>query len=178
MTFFQRIKNVLIGLVFLAAAVLFLTVPLELAYPAVVAALALSMAVKGIRDVVYYFRLARHMVGGKMILIQGVIVLDFALFTATLTSLPQIIVLIYLVGLYAFSGVIKLLRAMEAKGTVDGPWKLNLVRGLINLAIAVFCLIFMKQPETAVIIFSAGLIYSALERFVDSIRKVDFAVPL
>ena len=175
MTLFQRIKNGLLGMVLLAAGIVFILKPTEMAYLVVLTVLALSLAVLGIKDIIFYFRLARHMVGGKMILIQGVIILDFALFTATLSGVPRVFILIYLIALYAFSGVVKILRAMEARHTVAGPWKLNLVHGLVSLAIALCCLIFMKKPDTAVVIYGVGLIYSGVERILDVFRKTTFA---
>ena len=93
MTGFQRVKKVLLGLFMIAMAVGFIFEPSDELYMAVVAILALGLAVEGIKDIVFYFKMARHMVGGKMILIQGVIILDFGLFTASLTDVPKIYIL-------------------------------------------------------------------------------------
>ena len=74
MSGFQRIRGVLIGLVMLIAAFAFIAYPSEDVYITIVTILALGLAIAGIRDIIFYFRMARHMIGGKMILIQGAII--------------------------------------------------------------------------------------------------------
>ena len=65
---------------------------------------------------------------------------------------------------------------MEARRTVDGPWKLKLSHGIINIALALSCLIFIKQPNTALIIYGAGLAYSAVIRIIGAFRRTAFIV--
>ena len=117
MTLIQRITRVLIGLVMLAVSAIFLAVPGNDAYTIVIFVLATGLTVKGVKDIVFYFTMARHMVGGKIILFQGVVILDFALFTASLSDVPKIYVLMYLLAIHAFSGIVEILRAMEARRT-------------------------------------------------------------
>ncbi|MBR3509908.1 MAG: hypothetical protein IKO03_14190 [Lachnospiraceae bacterium] len=174
MTGFQRVKKVLLGLLMLAVAIGFMMEPSDEIYMAIVAILALGLAIEGIKDVVFYFMMARHMVGGKMILIQGVIILDFGLFTASLTDVPKIYILLYLIGIHAFSGVVEVLRAMEAKRAVEGPWKLKFSHGLVNFALAIACLIFIRNSNTALLIYSIGLIYSAIINILTAFRKTTF----
>ena len=176
MTLIQRITRVLIGLVMLAVAIIFLVSPDDDSYSVVIFILATGLAVKGIKDIIFFFTMARHMVGGKIILFQGVIILDFALFTASLSDVPRIYVLMYLLAIHAFSGAVEILRAMEARRTVDGPWKLKLSHGIINIALALSCLIFIKQPNTALIIYGAGLAYSAVIRIIGAFRRTAFIV--
>ena len=111
-----------------------------------------------------------------MILFQAVVVLDFALFTASLSDVPKVYILLYLVGVHAFTGVVETLRAMEAKRTVDGPWKMKLAHGIVNFALALACLVFIKHINTAVFIYSLGLIYSAVIRIVSAFRRTAFVV--
>ena len=93
MTLFQRIKRVLFSVCMFAAALFFILNPSDEAYMAVVSILSIGLAVTGIKDIVYYFTMAKHMVGGKIILIQGVIILDFAIVTGSLTNVPKIFIL-------------------------------------------------------------------------------------
>ncbi len=174
MTGFQRVKRVLFGLCMLAVAVIFILFPSDETYMFVVSFLALGLAIAGIKDILFYFFMARHMVGGKMILIQGVIVLDFAMITGSLADVPKIYILLYLIGIHAFSGVVEVLRAMEAKKTVDGPWKLKISHGMVNFGLAVACLIFIRHSNTALMIYSIGLIYSAVVRILSAFRKTSF----
>ena len=174
MSGFQRIKAVLFGVAMLAVAILFIFFPSDEAYTIIVAILSLGMAIAGIKDIIFYFTMARHMIGGKMILIQGVIILNFALITASLSNVPKIYILLYLIGIHAFSGVVEVLRAMESKKTVEGPWKMKFTHGLVNFALAVACLIFLRKTNTALMIYSLGLIYSAIVRIFSAFRRTSF----
>ena len=174
MSGFQRIRGVLIGLVMLTVAFVFIANPSEDVYISIVAILALGLAIAGLKDMIFYFRMARHMIGGKMILIQGAIIFDFAILTGALTSVPKIYILLYLIGIHAFSGVVEILRAMEARNSVEGPWKMKFGHGLVNLALAVACLIFIRRSNTAIMIYSIGLIYSAIIRIFNAFRRTSF----
>lgn len=174
MTLFQRIKGFFIGFMMLVAAIIFIVNPNDDAYKFVIAVLSTWLAIKGIKDIVFYFTMARHMIGGKMILIQGVIVLDFALLTGSLSDVPKIYILLYLIVIHAFSGVVEVLRAMEAKRVVEGPWKMKFSHGVVNFLLALSCLVFIRQTHTALIIYSIGLAYSALMRIVGAFRRTAF----
>ena len=176
MTVYQRIKKILFSLCMFAVALFFIINPSDEAYSVVVAILSIGLAIAGIKDIVFYFTMARHMVGGKMILIQGVIIFDFAIITGSLANVPKIYILLYLIGVHAFSGVIEIMRAMEARRTVDGPWKIKFSHGIVNLILAIACLIFIRQSNTALIIYSLGLLYSAVVRLFDAFRKKAFVV--
>ena len=145
-------------------------------YMIIVAILSLGLAIAGIKDIVFYFTMARHMVGGKMILIQGVIIFDFAIITGSLANVHKIYILLYLIGVHAFSGVVEVLRAMEARRTVDGPWKLKFSHGIVNLLLATACFVFIRQSDTALIIYSVGLMYSAAIRLYSAFCKTAFVV--
>ena len=171
---FQRIKEAGIGLLMVMAAVMLMVNPGDYAYAVVVWILTLGLAITGIRNIVFYFTMAKHMVGGKTMLIQGVILLDFGLITASLTDVPRIYILLYLIGVHAFWGVILVLRALESKKAVEGPWKLKLSHGLVNFLLAIACVVFISRQDTAIIIFGAGLIYSAVMRIITAFRRTAF----
>ena len=176
MTVFQRIKKILFSLCMIAVAVILICFPDDDTYTIIVAILSLGLAIAGIKDIVFYFTMARHMVGGKMILIQGVIIFDFAIITGSLTNVHRIYILLYLIGVHAFSGVVEVLRAMEARRTVDGPWKLKFSHGIVNFLLAIACLVFIRRSNTALIIYSIGLMYSAVIRLLSAFRKTAFVV--
>ncbi|MCR5302006.1 MAG: hypothetical protein K6E49_06160 [Lachnospiraceae bacterium] len=174
MTLFQRIRKILLGITMILAAILFMMVSDDDKYDVVIAVLALGLAVQGIKDIVFYFTMAKHMVGGKIILYQGVIVLDFALFTGSLANVPKVYILLYLVGIHAFSGVVETLRAMEARRTVEGPWKMKLVHGIVNFALALMCIIYIRHTNTAITIYCLGLIYSGVIHIISAFRRTAF----
>ncbi len=176
MNIFQRIKKILLALMMILAALIFLVSPADAALLTIIVILALGLAAKGIKDIIFYFRMARHMVGGKLILFQGVLVLDFALLTLSFYNIPKIFMLLYLAGVHAFSGVVEILRAMEARRTVDGPWKLKFAHGVVNIALAAVCMIFISNISIAVLIYSAGLVYSAGVMIFDSFRRTSFVL--
>ncbi len=158
----------------IAVALLLILFPSDEAYMAIVAILSLGLAIAGIKDIIFYFSMARHMIGGKMILIQGVIILDFALITGSLANVPKIYILLYLIGIHAFSGVVEVLRAMESKKAVEGPWRMKFFHGLVNFALAIACLIFIRNSNTALMIYSLGLIYSAIVRIFSAFQRTAF----
>ena len=158
----------------IAVALVLIFNPSDIAYMIILLIMSVALAISGIKDIIFYFTMARHMIGGKMILVQGVIVLDFALLTASLSDVPTIYILLYLIGIHAFSGVVEVLRAMESKKSVEGPWKLKFSHGIVNFALAVACLVFIRHSETALIIYSLGLIYSAIVRILSAFRKTAF----
>ena len=174
MSGFQRVRKVLFGLCMIAVALFLIYFPSDEAYMVIVAILSVGLAIAGIKDIIFYFTMARHMIGGKMILIQGVIILDFALITGSLANVPKIYILLYLIGIHAFSGVVEVLRAMESKKAVEGPWKLKFTHGLVNFALAVACLIFIRHSNTALVIYSIGLIYSAIVRIFSAFQRTSF----
>ena len=173
MNVFQRFKSAFIGIALLLAAGLIMHLG-EDAYIFVILGLAVAFIAKALKDIIFYFRMARHMVGGKMILFKGVIILDFALYTSSLMDASKLFMLLYLIVIYAFSGVIEILRAMEAKSTVDGPWKMKFCHGVINILIALSCLFFIRQMQIALIIYCIGLIYSAVIWIISAFRKTTF----
>ncbi|MBO4373793.1 MAG: hypothetical protein J5829_01685 [Lachnospiraceae bacterium] len=174
MTIFQRIKNVFTGLVTLGLGILFIMERDNEAYVLIIIALSLGLAVRAVRDIIYYFTMARHMIGGKMILFQGVILLDFALLTASLSDVSKVYILLYLIAIHAFSGMVEILRAMEAKRTVEGPWKIKFSHGIINLLLALACLLFIKNIIAALIIYGIGLVYSGIMRIISAMRRTTF----
>ncbi len=176
MTVFQRIRGVFVGVLMLVFAVILIVNPSDEIYMLLIIILALGLVISGIKDIIFYFTMARHMVGGKMILIQGVIVLDFGILTGSLSNVPKFYVLLYLIGVHAFSGVVETLRALESKRAVDGPWKLKLSHGIVNFLLAAACLIFIKHADTALIIYGIGLVYSAVMRILTAFRRTAFMV--
>lgn len=115
--------------------------------------------------------MARHMVGGKSILYQGVILFDLGMVTLSLTDVPKFYVLVYLAVLHGFSGVVDILRANESKKLGGRHWRLKFTQGIINVLAAVLCIFFINSYEVAVIIYTIGLIINAFIRIGNALRK-------
>ena len=163
-------------MIMIALAISFMVWRNDDSYLTVMLLLTLGLAIQGLKDIIFYFTMARHMAGGKLILVQGVIILDFALLTGSLSDVPKIYILLYLIAIHAFSGMIEILRAMEARRSVSGPWKLKFSHGIINMILALSCFIFIRQTNTALIIYSIGLLYSGLMRIGSVFRKTTFVM--
>ena len=166
----QRIKNVILGVLIILGAVILIAFPNE-GLLIVAGILCLSLFIYGIKTLIYYFTMARHMVGGRIMLYLGMIVLDLGMFALMLTDIPRIYIVLYLLIIYAFSGVIEILRALEVKKNNGPSWKFKLFSGLVNIVIAILCIVFIGHTDVIVFIYSLGLIYSAIVRIVTAFRK-------
>lgn len=169
MTKRQRVREVLLGLAIVLSAILVALFP-KGAYSLITLLLALSLLISGIRMLVFYLRMARYMVGGRAMLYRSIILIDLGLFTLSLTQIPLIYVVLYLAGIHIFTGVIDILRSMEARG-IDGRWKLNMVHGIVNILIAALCLFNLKSTLVAVEIYCLGLAWSGIVRIIQAFRK-------
>ena len=166
----QRIKNVLIGILIILGAVILIAFPEE-GIIITASILSLSLFVYGIKTLIYYITMTRHMVGGRIMLYLAVVVLDLGMFTMMLTNIPKMYIALYLVVVYAFSGAIDILRALEAKKYQAPSWRFSLISGIINVVIAILCIVFIGSTNMIVYLYSAGLIYSAIVRIITAFRK-------
>ncbi|SEK24618.1 Short repeat of unknown function [Butyrivibrio sp. ob235] len=169
MTRVQKIKSFIFSIFMIIAAVALILYP-EHAYSYIVLILGVGLLFYGINTLIYFFTMARHMIGGKYMLYKGVIFTDFGYLTCTLNNIPRIYVILYLAILHSFTGLVEILRALENRSH-GGAFKLKLAHGIYDMILAACCIIFIKETHTVVIIYSVGLIYSALFRFVGALRK-------
>ncbi len=172
MTRWRRFSTIIVGLLtILAAFVIFL---LDDAYKYIILILGLSMLVSGLRYLFYYGRMARHMVGGKIMLVIGAVFISFGLFTLNLSDEPLIYLILYLLGFHAFSGLINLLRALEARQYDAPSWKLTFATGIVNILVAIASPVWgilFKSPDTLTLIYCLGLIYSGIIRIITALRR-------
>ena len=136
--------------------------------------LSVSLIAFGLRNVIFYCTMARHMVGGRSVLYIGVIVLDFGVFTMTISRHYGLFIILYLLATYAFSGAIDILRALEARRFEAPSWRLNLAEGTLNIAFAgaaVYFGLLRGNMRELTIIYAAGLIYSAVLKLISALRK-------
>ena len=170
MTRVQRIKEVLAGLTTIIGAFV-LAHDIKMGYLFILAALSFTLISAGIRYLVYYFTMARHMVDGRWTLYTGALMLDFGLFTVALSMIPQVYVLIYLLVCHLFAGFVSVMRALEAKQYDSPTWKYSMALGGANIVMSIACGIFIKSFTAAVYIYCIGLLYSACVRIVTAFRK-------
>ena len=168
---FQRIRSVVSGIFMIALSIVMLLLEPETSFLLAAVILSLTLLIAGVRSLVFYFTMARHMVGGKMLLYVGLIILDFGIFTMTLTDVPHLYLIVYLLVTHAFGGVIDILRTLEARRNGAASWKLNASQGIVNLLVAVLCLFSLHSTRLLMILYCLGLLYSAVVRIISAFRK-------
>ncbi len=173
MTNMQRIKEIFIALLYFGAALL-LFLFLGEGYRLLIYILSIVFLCSGIGKLYYFFTIGRFMVEGKGSLYRGIMMVDFGMVTGSLTNVPRIYVLAYLLVVYAFSAVVALLRAREMKREGASSWKYKAAEGVVNMILAVACILFATKLTTAVILYAIGLMYSAVTRFILAFRKTKF----
>ena len=166
----RRISNVLMGLVMIVAGS-FLGLAEDEGFSLVMLVLGLMLLFKGISKLVYYLTMARYMVGGKRILYTAIFMLDLGGFTLTQIDIPRMFILLYLLIIYASSGVIQLLRGIEAKRLQAPNWKRSIVMGIVKISIGALCIIFRSNYELALWAFCIGIISAGITRIYNSLRK-------
>ena len=173
MTKFQRFGAVFSGLMSILFAVLIIVYSKD-SYPIILLILSLGFVISGINMLTYYFTMAINMVGGKRILYRGVLFVDFAIMTASLTDVPKYYVLMYLAVIHGFSGLVEILRVRETRSFGAKNWKLKFFHGAMNITMALACIIFARKTNTASLIYGIGLFYSGIIRIISAFRKSTF----
>ena len=165
----RRIGNVLLGLLMIFCSLFLVLIP-ESGYSFVMMVLVFSLVCRGLVYIFFYFFMARHMVGGRMILYTGVITLDLGIFAGTLVEVPKLYIILYLVGCHAVSGIVDILRALEAK-RIEAPWKLNMLSGLGNMFFAFLCILFVRSETIVGYVYAVGLFSSACLKIASAFQK-------
>ena len=156
----------------LAAGILFFLG--EEGFALIILILSLSMIVFGARKLIFYFRMAQHMVDGRSILYLGVIALDFGIFSLSISRNEGLVIVLYLLGVHAFSGAVDILRALEVRQFEGASWRLNLAMGCLNIAFAVGAVAFGLLPGNRQLltdIFALGLLNTAVLNFISAFRR-------
>ncbi len=143
-------------------------------YMFIIALISIYFTVKGIGTLYYYFTMARFMVGGRSSLYTGIIMFDLGMLTGSLTDVPHYYILVYLIALHAFNGAVEILRVQEARRSGATSWKLKMTHGIVDIIMALICVIFLKRLNVAVIVYSTGLVYSAIMRIASACRRTKF----
>ena len=60
---------------------------------------------------------------------------------------------------------------LEARRYEAQHWRLKLINGIVNILLALSCLIFIRSMRVAVYVYCIGLCYSACMRIISAFRK-------
>lgn len=170
MTKMQRIENIAVALLLIVFAIILITIPIE-GYLIVFTLVSVSWLLQSIRLFFYYFTMARFMVGGRRVLLKATIFFDLALVLFSMSDIPKIYVMIYLVVGMIFVNMVEILRAMDAKRCGNHHWKFRMFAGITGIVLAVICLINYKSANLAGYIYAVELAYSAIVRIANSFRR-------
>lgn len=135
--------------------------------------LCVSLLLYGLKTIIYYFTMARFMVGGRLVLYRGVIIFDLGFFLATIMDVPKIYVMGYLFIIHAFYGMIDILKTTESLHYRAKSWKLSCIQGVGNLVLSITCLVNIRSLKAATFIYAIGLIYSGIMHIIQSLRNTN-----
>ncbi len=158
-----RIRNLLMGLVMILLGG-WLSVRPEEGFLWIAAFLCISLLAYGIGQIVYYFRMARHMVGGRMVLYRGGIILDVGMMTIGMSRIPRLYILLYLVIIHLVSGVIDVAHGLDARRQHVRFWFLYFLEGGVLIVLALGCLVHFRSTEMLVQLYCTGLFTTAAIR--------------
>lgn len=173
MTKLQRVNNVLVGLLTVVLAFLMLIDP-NGGLKVIGLIISLYLLFSGIRNIRFYFSMARHMVGGKNSLYVGIILIDIDLFMIAMNSVSTVYIILYLLGIHAFSGAVDMMLALDARRMASPSWRLKLVTGIGNIGLAVLAVVYgfvLGNRDAVVYIYSFGLLYSGVMRIINAFRR-------
>ncbi len=174
MEFGKRVHNFIQGIALLMMCVLMFFLPSDYGVEFIISIIAIWLVVYGIRLLHFYSSMARHMVGGKIILILGFILFDFGIFSISISQKHTLYIILYLLGFYAFKAFVDIMRSFEQRKNNASGWELKMITGFINAGFAIFAVItgiFLRSEGALVFIFAFGIAYSAIMRFVSAFRK-------
>ena len=141
------------------------------AYVAILWILETALIISGIQQLVYYFTMARNMVGGIYIFYKGILLLDAGLFAVALGEVPEQYGMLYLIATMAFSGITAIIHAIEAKRMQSGRWIHQMFYGSVEFLSAIVCLIFLNSGRILLIVYSIGLFHAGTHRILSAFRK-------
>ncbi len=172
MTKLQRLNSFMTGVLMLAFCGLLIYDPKNnLVFMTFV--ISIVLIVEALMMLWYYFTMAKLMVGGKKILYQGVVFLDLALFTLSLSDVPLIYIILYLIAINAVAGTIDMALAVNAHQAGAPSWKLRFSAGFIELFMALLCLANLHSVRIVVFVYVASLSYTAIVKIVSAFRKTE-----
>ena len=171
MTKLQRIANLALSLLMIVCGIALLLEPRDGLF-AVAFVLGVALVLYGVKKLVYYIRMARHMTGGLTVLFIAIVAIDVGVFAAAVIDNPQVAIALYLACYNVLTGILAIARGVESK-LFGSPWVLSIVHGLVNIALAALCVAFVHSNEIIIWVFCIGLFYSAGARIASALKPTE-----
>ena len=165
-----RIWNVLTGFFTILLSVFLFAFP-DMGYAFAAWIFGCVLAVGGLKQLLYYVSMGIHMVGGRIILYRALITLDLGVFALTIHGTGQRYIMFYFILYFVFNGIISIFRAVEARRFEAGAWKLNLLQGIFEVALAFICLLNNNSEPVMLDMLCLGLVVTALTRIAAAFQK-------
>ena len=144
----------------------------------IVLVMSFSLLILGIRQLLFYFKMSRHMVGGKYSLFYGLILTDLGIVALLIKNYSPMVVMIYLLVIHSFYGATDIMVALQAKRAKSKSWRIKLLTGIGNLALGISAMVFGLTGEdvfTVIYIYALGMAYTGIMRMANAFRRT--AVP-
>jgi len=170
MTKMMRIRNIIVSLIMIFIS-LVLFIDGDEGFTVVSVFLCLSLFATAIKELYYYFSMARYMVGGRRVFYKGVVLLSFAFSAITFDDLPKIAVLVYLVALLFIGNLFDVLGALDLKKVGSNKWISKFCVGMLGIILSIVCLLYYKKPEIVTYMYAVGLFYTSVAKIINSCRK-------
>lgn len=125
----------------------------------------------GLKQLLYFFRMGVHMVGGRVILYRALITIDLGAFTLAIQGTGQRYIMFYFTLYYIFAGMVSAFRALEARKFGAGSWKVNFLMGVFDVSIATICFLNNNSERMMLDILCFAFVISALTKIAGAFRK-------
>ena len=162
MTRTRRVFNIIGAALSIFGALILMLIP-DAAFLIIALGAGLTLTYKGLKYIIYYLTHANHMVGGKRILLIGLILFDTGAFASALFDQAQAITIIYVVGCHV--------RTAGNKKDGNPGWKIDLAQAVGNIIQIALCLIFIRHIEITVYIYCLGEIYHSILTIISSSKQ-------
>ena len=177
MTKTRRITEILLALIMIGFAIVMFMMP-ERSLLMIVTILGIGFTLEGFRTLIYYFQMARYMVGGESSLFRGIIFLDLGLFVSSLINTGTFYIVLYIAVGNVLTGVFALMKANETRNLGSGKWILSAAYGAVMIVLSIVIIagqLFWHNTDITVYAYSAGLLYSALRRLSNAFSRTAIA---
>ncbi|MBQ8945233.1 MAG: hypothetical protein IJ058_00310 [Lachnospiraceae bacterium] len=172
MSKFNKAVNIIFGIATIILAVV-MVVDTEFGYLTATVILSATLMLYGIRHLSFYISMGRSMVGGQQMLYVGIVMLDLGLFTLSIVDVPKFYVMLYLLLGNAFTGLIGIMRGLEARKINAPSWKIKVAEGIFFMIVSIGCGVFVRSMSILVYVYCAQLVYSAIMRIVSALRRTE-----
>ena len=173
MTKARRVTNIFQSIIMILFSLVLFINP-ENSISIVIGIVGLGMTLKGFGVLIYYFWMAKSMVGGKLVLYRGIILLDLGIFTSSLANDQFFYIFLYIAIVNAFAGLVAILRSRESKMLGSSKWINSAVYGIVVIILMVAAIIICVTFNSIVFpiyIYAASLLYSAIQKLSASFRR-------